>query len=128
MAKTPPLPTSTHYQSMAGELRAPAKPGMPDWQSVQVVIEPKDLCAAMDIFFSVAKAHHIRKPRISVTQSSTERAASPANALMGMQLKFRPDRADGTYSPSHLNNVNQVEPDIRVALIQAGVLNHGPVD
>ncbi|WP_338504000.1 hypothetical protein [Pseudomonas poae] len=51
MAKTPPLPTSTHYQSMAGELRAPAKPGMPDRLSVQVVIEPKDLCAAMDIFF-----------------------------------------------------------------------------
>lgn len=119
---------SSNPQPEIATLRAPAPPGMPDREKIQVAVDSKNILRTIEVFFAVAESNGIRQPEVSVGKPYLLQQVRSAKKLLPLSLRFCPDLADGTFSPTHLENVNRVGPHIHRALRNARIADYSPID
>lgn len=109
-------------------MRMPPAPGMPDRDVIRVTVTDKNMYQTMELLHELARQNGISKTSVGVDAPHFADYTTPPQRVWPVSIKFFPDRLDDTFTPVHLENVNNFGKQVNEALSRAGIVDATPED
>ncbi|QHF45416.1 hypothetical protein PspS35_17060 [Pseudomonas sp. S35] len=109
-------------------MRMPPAPSMPDRDVIRVIVADENLYRTMELFHELARQNGISKTSVGAGKPYVADYNTPEQKVWPVSIKFFPDRPDDTFTPVHLENVNNFGKQVNEALSRAGIVKVIPVD
>lgn len=118
-------PTLTAPYSAPQELQRAPEKNQPQKQASRFAVGQKDLARTQDLLGEAARINHIKPPEVTYTNIPNDAGDGEVTKI---DIRVKPDQADGTYSPAYTQNVNRFFQTFEDWLSLEKIVQYGPAE
>ncbi|XVO85166.1 hypothetical protein ACQ9Y2_15440 [Pseudomonas palleroniana] len=118
-------PYSNTLQAAPEALRMRPEPNTPDKKSNRITVREEDYSRVIDLLSEAARRHGTQVTIGQPESSDLDYGDGPMKSET-FTFSFHPDKADGTYSPKYLENVNKTNQLFENWMYLEGIRNYAP--
>jgi len=123
MQKLQPAMTAPYSEPQA--LQAAPENNPPLKQAVRFAVGQKDLARTQDLLGEAARINHVKPPEVTYTNIPNEAGDGEVTKI---EIRVKPDQADGAYSPAYAHNVNRFFQTFEDWLSLEKIVQYGPAE